>query len=85
MRRCVVHADERRGDKFGVIVEGSDFAGVLSQIGVEPRRTHFNNAVVVAEVSTNTSSERMKFETRGRTISPKSGWITEKVRRETTS
>ncbi|KAK5973725.1 DNA-directed RNA polymerase subunit [Trichostrongylus colubriformis] len=50
VRRCVIHADEKRGDEYSVIVEGSDFRGVLSQPGIDGRFTNFNNALVVAEV-----------------------------------
>ncbi|WKY14160.1 hypothetical protein Q1695_000032 [Nippostrongylus brasiliensis] len=50
VRRCVIHADEKHGDEYGIIVEGSDFRGVLSQPGIDGRHTSFNNALVVAEV-----------------------------------
>ncbi|VDL81613.1 unnamed protein product [Nippostrongylus brasiliensis] len=50
VRRCVIHADEKHGDEYGIIVEGSDFRGVLSQPGIDGRHTSFNNALVVAEM-----------------------------------
>ncbi|XGW34847.1 hypothetical protein V3C99_018691 [Haemonchus contortus] len=48
--RCVIHADEKRGDEYSIIVEGGDFRGVLSEPGIDGRFTNFNNALVVAEV-----------------------------------
>ncbi|KJH41173.1 RNA polymerase Rpb1, domain 2 [Dictyocaulus viviparus] len=50
VKRCIIHADEKRGDEFGIIVEGSDFRGVLSQPGIDGRSTNFNNALIVSEV-----------------------------------
>ncbi|KHJ94076.1 RNA polymerase Rpb1, domain 5 [Oesophagostomum dentatum] len=50
VKRCVIHADEKRGDEFSIIVEGSDFRGVLSEPGIDGRHTNFNNALIVAEV-----------------------------------
>ncbi|KAK6019697.1 RNA polymerase Rpb1, domain 5 [Ostertagia ostertagi] len=50
VKRCVVRADERNGDKYSIIVEGNDFLRVLSQVGIDPRHSNMNNAVVVAEV-----------------------------------
>ncbi|KAK6053594.1 RNA polymerase Rpb1, domain 5 [Cooperia oncophora] len=55
--RCVIHADEKRGDEYSIIVEGSDFRGVLSQPGIDGRYTNFNNALVVAEVSYSVAHE----------------------------
>ncbi|PIO57278.1 hypothetical protein TELCIR_21315, partial [Teladorsagia circumcincta] len=31
VKRCVLHADEKTGDKYSIIVEGNDFRRVLSQ------------------------------------------------------
>ncbi|KAK6759531.1 hypothetical protein RB195_021237 [Necator americanus] len=50
VKRCVIHADEKRGDEFSIIVEGSDFRGVLSEPGIDGRYTNFNNALIVSEV-----------------------------------
>lgn len=50
MKRCVIHADEKRGDEYSIIVEGSDFRGVLSEPGIDGRYTNFNNALIVSEV-----------------------------------
>ncbi|VDO23815.1 unnamed protein product [Heligmosomoides polygyrus] len=49
VKRCVIHADEKHGDEYSIIVEGNDFRGVLSQPGIDGRFTNFNNALVVAE------------------------------------
>ncbi|CAI4229809.1 unnamed protein product [Auanema sp. JU1783] len=48
--RCVIHADEKRGDHFSLLVEGTDFLSVLSTMGIYGKETKFNNALVVAEV-----------------------------------
>lgn len=48
--RCVIHADERKGDTYRLLVEGSEFRAVLGQPGINGRRTNFNNALTVAEV-----------------------------------
>lgn len=50
MSRCVIHADEQKGEEYSLLVEGTDFLSVLSQMGIEGRKTKFNNALVVAEV-----------------------------------
>ncbi|CAD6193580.1 unnamed protein product [Caenorhabditis auriculariae] len=50
VNRCVIHADEKKGDSYSLLVEGTDFRSVLSSVGVDPRKTHFNNALTVAEV-----------------------------------
>ncbi|KAE9413899.1 hypothetical protein Angca_008466, partial [Angiostrongylus cantonensis] len=50
VKRCVINADEKSGDEFNIIVEGSDFRGVLSQPGIDGRFTYFNNAIVVSQV-----------------------------------
>ena len=50
VNRCVIHADEKKGDFYSLLVEGTDFRSVLSSVGVDPRKTNFNNALVVAEV-----------------------------------
>ncbi|PIO74402.1 hypothetical protein TELCIR_03587 [Teladorsagia circumcincta] len=52
VKRCVVHADEKTGDKYSIIVEGNDFRRVLSQVGIDSCHSTMNNAVVVAEVMT---------------------------------
>ncbi|KAK6030608.1 hypothetical protein OSTOST_03250 [Ostertagia ostertagi] len=48
VKRCVIHADEKRGDEYSIIVEGGDFRGVLSQPGIDGPFTNFNNALFVA-------------------------------------
>ena len=50
MSRCVIHADEKKGDEYSLLVEGTDFLSVMAQFGIDGRRTAFNNALVVAEV-----------------------------------
>ncbi|KAK5979682.1 DNA-directed RNA polymerase subunit, partial [Trichostrongylus colubriformis] len=50
VKRCMVHRDERCGDNLRIIVEGSDFRGVLSQVGIDPCHTSINSPVVMAEV-----------------------------------
>ncbi|CAI5448922.1 unnamed protein product [Caenorhabditis angaria] len=50
VNRCVIHADEKKGDYYSLLVEGTDFLSVLSSVGIDPTRTHFNNALVVADV-----------------------------------
>ncbi|CCD66619.1 DNA-directed RNA polymerase subunit [Caenorhabditis elegans] len=50
VNRCVIHADEKKGDFYSLLVEGTDFRSVLSSVGVDPRKTNFNNALVVADV-----------------------------------
>ncbi|RCN27659.1 hypothetical protein ANCCAN_26606, partial [Ancylostoma caninum] len=50
VKRCVIHADEKHGDEYSIIVEGSDFRGVLSEPGIDGRFTNFNNALIVSEV-----------------------------------
>ncbi|CAI2350380.1 unnamed protein product [Caenorhabditis sp. 36 PRJEB53466] len=50
VNRCVIHADEKKGDCYSLLVEGTDFRSVLSSVGVNPRKTNFNNALVVADV-----------------------------------
>ncbi|MFH4974741.1 hypothetical protein AB6A40_001450 [Gnathostoma spinigerum] len=47
--RCVIHADEKKGDSYNLLVEGTDFKSVMATMGVDGRRTHFNNALTVAE------------------------------------
>ncbi|CAD5234319.1 unnamed protein product [Bursaphelenchus xylophilus] len=48
--RCVIHADERRGESYQLLVEGTDFKDVMAVYETEPNKTVFNNASVVAEV-----------------------------------
>ncbi|VDM80265.1 unnamed protein product [Strongylus vulgaris] len=50
VKRCVIQTDEKHSNEFSIVVEGSNFLGVLSQIGIDGRYTKFNNAVVVAQV-----------------------------------
>lgn len=38
-------------DLCRLLVEGTDFLSVLSQPGIDGKRTHFNNALGVADVS----------------------------------
>uniref|UniRef100_A0A914WUN4 DNA-directed RNA polymerase n=1 Tax=Plectus sambesii TaxID=2011161 RepID=A0A914WUN4_9BILA len=48
--RCVIHADEKTGDSYKLLVEGTDFKSVLAIRGVNGKRTCFNNALNVAQV-----------------------------------
>ncbi|VDN40488.1 unnamed protein product [Gongylonema pulchrum] len=48
--RCVIHADEKKGDSYKLLVEGTDFQAVMATVGIDGRRTYFNNALTVAEV-----------------------------------
>lgn len=47
---CVVHKNEGPGSRYGLLVNGSDFASVLALPGIDGTRTHFNSAVAVASV-----------------------------------
>lgn len=48
--RCVIHADEKKGDTYKLLVEGTDFLKVMATPGVDGRRCHFNSLVDVAHV-----------------------------------
>lgn len=48
--RCVIHADEKTGKTFTLLVEGNDFLGVLGTHGVDATRTKFNHILDVAKV-----------------------------------
>ncbi|KAI6216279.1 DNA-directed RNA polymerase subunit [Aphelenchoides besseyi] len=48
--RCVIHADEKKGDTYQLLVEGTDYREVLATYEIEPTKTTFNNANVIAEV-----------------------------------
>uniref|UniRef100_A0AC35U8A1 DNA-directed RNA polymerase subunit n=1 Tax=Rhabditophanes sp. KR3021 TaxID=114890 RepID=A0AC35U8A1_9BILA len=48
--RCVIHADEKKGDSYKLLVEGTDFRAVMATPEVDGRFTNFNNALYVAEV-----------------------------------
>uniref|UniRef100_A0A0N4Z3L6 DNA-directed RNA polymerase subunit n=1 Tax=Parastrongyloides trichosuri TaxID=131310 RepID=A0A0N4Z3L6_PARTI len=48
--RCVIHADEKKGDSYKLLVEGTDFREVLATPEVDGRYTNFNNALYVADV-----------------------------------
>ncbi|KIH55999.1 hypothetical protein ANCDUO_13830 [Ancylostoma duodenale] len=50
VKRCIISANEQRGDEYSIIAEGTDFRGVLSEIGIDGRFTNFNNPVIVSEV-----------------------------------
>ncbi|KAI6190923.1 DNA-directed RNA polymerase subunit [Aphelenchoides bicaudatus] len=50
VHRCVIHADEKRGDTFKLLVEGTDFKEVLATYEINPNKTVFNNASMTAEV-----------------------------------
>ncbi|VDN04831.1 unnamed protein product [Thelazia callipaeda] len=50
VKRCVIHADEKKGDSYKLIVEGTDYRDVMATVGVDGCRTYFNNALTVAEV-----------------------------------
>uniref|UniRef100_A0A0K0FAM9 DNA-directed RNA polymerase subunit n=1 Tax=Strongyloides venezuelensis TaxID=75913 RepID=A0A0K0FAM9_STRVS len=48
--RCVIHADEKKGDSYKLLVEGTDFREVLATPEIDGRYTNFNNALFVADV-----------------------------------
>ncbi|CAD5229444.1 unnamed protein product [Bursaphelenchus okinawaensis] len=48
--RCVIQADEKKGDSYQLLVEGTDFKEVMAVYETNPLKTKFNNASVVAEV-----------------------------------
>ncbi|KAH7729808.1 RNA polymerase Rpb1 [Aphelenchoides avenae] len=48
--RCIIHADEKKGDSYSLLVEGTDYKDVLAIMEIDGRRTKFNNASMVAEV-----------------------------------
>lgn len=50
VHRCVIHADEKKGDTYQLLVEGTDFREVLATYEINPNKTVFNNASTIAEV-----------------------------------
>ncbi|CAJ0937344.1 unnamed protein product, partial [Mesorhabditis belari] len=48
--RCVIHVDESKGNRHELLIEGTDYLGVMCTNGVNPVKTRFNNALVVAQV-----------------------------------
>lgn len=46
----MIHADDKKGESYKLLVEGNSFLEVLATIGVDGRRTTFNNALTVAKV-----------------------------------
>jgi hypothetical protein len=46
----VIHADEKKGDTYQLLVEGTDFREVLATYEINPNKTVFNNASTIAEV-----------------------------------
>lgn len=48
--RCVIHADEKTGKSYKLLVEGTNFKEVLATTEINGTKTLFNNACVVAEV-----------------------------------
>uniref|UniRef100_A0A183CNA0 DNA-directed RNA polymerase n=1 Tax=Globodera pallida TaxID=36090 RepID=A0A183CNA0_GLOPA len=50
INRCVINADEKRGDSFQLFVEGTNFKEVLALTEINGVRTKFNNPLVIAEV-----------------------------------
>ncbi|KAL3091836.1 hypothetical protein niasHS_004661 [Heterodera schachtii] len=50
VQRCVINADEKRGDTYELFVEGTNFKEVLGLTEINGPRTKFNNALVIAEV-----------------------------------
>lgn len=46
----MIHADEKKGETFQLLVEGTDFKDVMAIYETDPTKTVFNNASVVAEV-----------------------------------
>ena len=49
--RCIINADEKTGETYQLLVEGTDFREVLAIYEVQPNKTSFNNANSTAEVS----------------------------------
>uniref|UniRef100_A0A914RJZ5 DNA-directed RNA polymerase n=1 Tax=Parascaris equorum TaxID=6256 RepID=A0A914RJZ5_PAREQ len=45
--RCVITADEKKGDSYKLLVEGTDYLSVMATMGIDGRRTYFNNALTV--------------------------------------
>jgi DNA-directed RNA polymerase III subunit RPC1 len=50
VHRCVIHADEKKGDTYQLLVEGTNYREVLATYEVNPNKTFFNNASGIAEV-----------------------------------
>ncbi|KAL3107771.1 hypothetical protein niasHT_018094 [Heterodera trifolii] len=50
VQRCVINADEKRGDTYELFVEGTNFKEVLGLTEINGPRTKFNIALVIAEV-----------------------------------
>lgn len=48
--RCIIHADDKKGDTFKLLVEGTDFRKVLATPGVDGRRSRFNSILDVAQI-----------------------------------
>uniref|UniRef100_A0A914M7Y9 DNA-directed RNA polymerase n=1 Tax=Meloidogyne incognita TaxID=6306 RepID=A0A914M7Y9_MELIC len=48
--RCVINADDKKGESFQLFVEGSSFKEVLALNEVNGIKTRFNNAIIIAEV-----------------------------------
>jgi hypothetical protein len=46
----MIHADEKQGDTYKLLVEGTDYKDVLAIPETDGKRTLFNNANIVAEV-----------------------------------
>lgn len=51
--RCVIHADEKNGDTYQLLVEGTDFREVMATYEINPNKTVFNNASALSEVVSN--------------------------------
>lgn len=47
----MITADEKKGDSYKLLVEGTDYQSVMATMGIDGRRTYFNNALTVAEAS----------------------------------
>uniref|UniRef100_A0A915D6G0 DNA-directed RNA polymerase n=1 Tax=Ditylenchus dipsaci TaxID=166011 RepID=A0A915D6G0_9BILA len=50
VNRCVIHADEKTGKSFTLLVDGTNFKEVLATGEIDGCKTNFNNASVVSEV-----------------------------------
>lgn len=48
--RCIIHADDKKGDTFKLLVEGTDFRKVMATPGVDGRRSKFNSILDVAQI-----------------------------------
>jgi hypothetical protein len=59
--RCMIHADEKHGDRYKLLVEGTDFKEVLAIPEIDGIHTVFNNPNVIAEVNILQNFKKIKF------------------------